>query len=129
MHGSTSPNQSTYPISTRSLFIAKTYAYYGSPHSQSLLVLGVRSRMAGSNLIVYESDPFEEICNNCLELRQLGITFPITSVSNADPSSDFTAYLVTSRSCSCGIFLANNTDQAVLQKTSSPHYHQLAWLA
>jgi len=43
---------------------------------------------------MYESEQFEEICNNCLELRQLGITFPITSVSDAEPSSEFTAYLV-----------------------------------
>ena len=65
-----------------------------SHHGKTLQVLGIRSRMPPTAILLYESDQFEEICNNCLELRQLGITFPITSVSDAEPSSDFTTYLV-----------------------------------
>lgn len=63
-------------------------------HGKTLQILGVRSRMPTTAILMYESEHFEEICNNCLELRQLGITFPVTSVSDAEPSSDFTTYLV-----------------------------------
>jgi len=65
-----------------------------SHHGKTLQILGIRSRMPGMTILLYESEQFEEICNNCLELRQLGMTFPITSVSEAEPSSDFTTYLV-----------------------------------
>ena len=67
-----------------------------SNHGKSLRILGIRSRMPATAILLYENDQFEEICNHCLELRQLGITFPITSVSDAEPSDDFTTYLVMS---------------------------------
>ena len=67
-----------------------------SHHGKTLQVLSIRSRMPSTAILLYESEQIEEICNNCLELRQLSITFPITSVSDAEPSSDFTTYLVTS---------------------------------
>ena len=65
-----------------------------SHHGKTLQILSIRSRMPATAILLYESDQFEEICNNCLELRQLGITFPTTFVSDAEPSSDFTTYLV-----------------------------------
>ena len=67
-----------------------------SHHGKTLQVLSIRSRMPSTAILLYESEQIEEICNNCLELRQLSITFPITSVSDAEPSSDFTTYLVKS---------------------------------
>lgn len=63
-------------------------------HGKTLQILGVRSRMPRSAILMYESEQFDEICTNCLELRQLSITFPPTSVSNATPSTDFKTYLV-----------------------------------
>ena len=63
-------------------------------HGQTLQMLGVRSRMPHSAILMYESEQFDEICTNCLELRQLSVTFPPTSVSNAAPSADFKTYLV-----------------------------------
>lgn len=63
-------------------------------HGQTLQMLGVRSRMPHSAILMYESEQFDEICTNCLELRQLSVTFPPTSVSNASPSADFKTYLV-----------------------------------
>ena len=63
-------------------------------HGKTLQVLGIRSRTASSNHIRYESDQLDEICTACTELRQLSITFPTTSVSDAHPSPDFTTYLV-----------------------------------
>ena len=65
-----------------------------SHHGKTLHILGIRSRMPTTAILLYESEQFEEICTHCLELRQLGITFPITSVSDAEPSSDFTTFLV-----------------------------------
>ncbi|MCJ1274043.1 hypothetical protein MMC21_001837 [Puttea exsequens] len=64
-------------------------------HGKTLQILGVRNRMP-QGLVMYEPDQFEEICTSCLELRQLSVTFPNTSVSDAFPSSEFKAFL---RSC------------------------------
>lgn len=58
-------------------------------HGKTLRLLGVRSRDPVSNLMRYESEQLDEICTACTELRQLGITFPDTSVSDAHPSSEF----------------------------------------
>lgn len=63
-------------------------------HGKTLQVLGIRSRAASSNPLRYESEQLDEICTACSELRQLSITFPPTSVSDAHPSSDFKAHLV-----------------------------------
>ena len=63
-------------------------------HGKTLQMLGVRGRMPHSAILMYESEHFDEICTNCLELRQLSITFPSTSVSDATPSADFKTYLV-----------------------------------
>ena len=65
-----------------------------SHHDKTLEVLEIRSRMPTEIILLYDIEQFEELCNNCLELRQLSITFPITSVSEAEPSSLFTTYLV-----------------------------------
>ena len=62
-------------------------------HGKTLQILGVRNRMP-QGLVMYEPDQFEEICTSCLELRQLSVTFPNTSVSDAFPSSEFKAFLV-----------------------------------
>lgn len=56
-------------------------------------MLGVRSRM-NATLLSYTADQFDEICTSCQEIRQLGITFPATSVSYADQSAEFTSFLV-----------------------------------
>ena len=63
-------------------------------HGKTLKVLGIRSRTASSNHMRYESEQLDEICTACTELRQLSITFPPTSVSDAHPSADFKTYLV-----------------------------------
>ena len=65
-------------------------------HGRTLRSLSVRSRMHHTDTQMYDSEQFDEICSNCLELRQLSITFPPTSVSDAAPSSDFKNYLVSS---------------------------------
>ena len=65
-----------------------------SHHDKTLEVLEIRSRMPTEIILLYDIEQFEELCNNCLELRQLSITFPITSVSEAEPSSLFTTYQV-----------------------------------
>ncbi|KAL2045738.1 hypothetical protein N7G274_002169 [Stereocaulon virgatum] len=65
-------------------------------HGKTLQILGVRSRMPRPPILSYDSEQFDEICTNCLELRQLSVTFPPTSVSNATPSTEFKTYL---RSC------------------------------
>ena len=64
-------------------------------HGKTLKVLGIRSRkaVADPQLITYESEQLDEICTACTKLRQLSITFPNTSVSDARPSSDFKAHL------------------------------------
>ena len=67
-----------------------------SHHGKTLRILGIRGREASATPVLYSSEQFEEICNNCLELRQLGITFPRPSLSDAEPSADFTTYLVKS---------------------------------
>lgn len=63
-------------------------------HGKTLKVLGIRSRAASSNPTRYESEQLDEICTACTELRQLSITFPTTSVSDAHPSSEFKTHLV-----------------------------------
>ena len=63
-------------------------------HGKTLQVLGIRSRTASSNPMRYETEQLDEICTACTELRQLSITFPTTSVSDAHPSSEFKQYLV-----------------------------------
>ena len=65
-----------------------------SHHDKTLKVLEIRSRMPTKIILLYDIEQFEELYNNCLELRQLSITFPITSVSEAEPGSLFTTYLV-----------------------------------
>lgn len=60
---------------------------------KTLTILGIRSRTASSNTMRYESHQLDEICTACTELRQLSITFPTTSVSDARPSSEFKTYL------------------------------------
>ena len=61
-------------------------------HGNTLQILGIRSRTASSNPMTYDSDQFDEICTACTDLRQLSITFPNTSVSDANPSPDFKAH-------------------------------------
>ena len=63
-------------------------------HGKTLQVLGIRSRNATSSLMRYESEQMDEICTACTELRQLSITFPATSVSEAHLSSEFKKHLV-----------------------------------
>ena len=63
-------------------------------HGKTLQVLGIRSRDTHSNPIKYESEQLDEICTACTELRQLSITFPSTSVSDAHPSPEFKQHLV-----------------------------------
>ena len=65
-------------------------------HGRTLRSLSVRSRMHHTDTQMYDSEQFDEICSNCLELRQLSITFPPTSVTDAAPSHDFKTYLVSS---------------------------------
>ena len=62
-------------------------------HGKTLQVLGVRGRTETSSLMRYETDQLDEICTACTELRQFSITFPTTSVSDAQPSPDFKASL------------------------------------
>ena len=68
-------------------------------HGKTLQVLGIRGRSASSEPVRYESDQLDEICTACTKIRQLSITFPATSVSDAHPSSDFKTHLV-GRACS-----------------------------
>ena len=63
-------------------------------HGKTLQVLGLRSRTSSSDTIMYQSDQLDEICTACTELRQLAVTFPVTFVSDAHPSSEFKTYLV-----------------------------------
>ena len=63
-------------------------------HGKTLQILGIRSRTASSNPMSYENDQLDEICTACTELRQLSITFPTTSVSDARPSVEFKQALV-----------------------------------
>lgn len=63
-------------------------------HGKTLHVLGIRSRTASLSLMRYENEQLDEICTACPELRQLSITFPSTSVSDAHPSSEFMQALV-----------------------------------
>ena len=63
-------------------------------HGKSLKVLGIRSRTSPYSHMRYESEQLDEICTACTEIRQLSITFPATSVSDAHLSSDFKAHLV-----------------------------------
>ncbi len=63
-------------------------------HGKTLRTLGIRSRTVSSNPMRYESEQLDEICTACTELRQLSITFPTTSVSDAHPSSEFKQALV-----------------------------------
>ena len=63
-------------------------------HGKTLQVLCIRSRTASSSYKRYDSDQLDEICTACTELRQLSITFPPTSVSDAHPSSEFKTHLV-----------------------------------
>ena len=65
-----------------------------SLHGKTLEVLGIRCRIPSETILLYNAEQFEQLCSNCLELRQLGITFPVTSVSDAEPSIMFTRYLV-----------------------------------
>lgn len=62
-------------------------------HGKTLHILGIRSRTESSIPMMYESDQLDEICTACTELRQLSITFPTTSVSDARPSPEFKASL------------------------------------
>lgn len=66
-------------------------------HGKTLRVLGIRSRTAQGNPMRYDSDQLDEICTACTELRQLSLTFPSTSVSDAHPSSEFKQHLVSRR--------------------------------
>ena len=63
-------------------------------HGKTLKCLSIRSRME-SHTTLYERDGFDEICNNCTELQQLSMTFPPTSVSDANRNTEFNTYLVT----------------------------------
>lgn len=98
-----------------------------SHHGKTLQLLSIRSRMPSPAISLYESDQIEEICNNCLELRQLSITFPITSVSDAEPSSDFTTYLVMTLCSPCYYLLT--TVPALMQEIAASYNNQFPWLA
>ena len=69
-------------------------------HGKTLRCLGVRARMSSSTIFNYEAEQFDEICTNCTELRQLSITFPQTSVSDAHPNAEFNTFLVSLSTCS-----------------------------
>ena len=83
-------------------------------HGKTLQSLSVRSRIPQQGIQMYDNEQFDEICANCLELRQLSITFPATSITDAAPSIEFKTYLVSSRRfCRCDIkFDEHNRDPA-----------------